>query len=62
MCAIDKAPGPDGFTIDFFVQCQEVVKGDIMKAFENLYDQEVFKRNQNATFITVIPKEKCAKE
>lgn len=38
MCAIDKAPGPDGFTMRFFLKCWEVLKGDIMKAFQNFYD------------------------
>ena len=62
MCAIDKAPGPDGFTMGFFLKCWEVVKEDVMKAFHNFYEQEVFERCLNATFITLIPKKKVAKE
>lgn len=27
----DKAPGPEGFTIDFFQKCWNVVKGNIMR-------------------------------
>ena len=62
MCAIDKAPGPDGFAMGFFLKCWEVVKEDAMKAFQNFYEQEVFERSLNATFITLIPKKKVAKE
>ena len=62
MCAIDKAPGPDGFTMGFFLKCWEVVKEDVMKAFHNFYEQEVFERCLNATFITLIPKNKGARE
>ena len=57
MRAIDKAPGPDCFTMGFFLKCWEVVK-----AFQNFYDQEVFEKSLNATFITLIPKKKGAKE
>ncbi|WMV49662.1 hypothetical protein MTR67_043047 [Solanum verrucosum] len=28
-CVGDKAPGPDGFTMAFFMQCWEVVKTDV---------------------------------
>lgn len=62
MCAIDKAPDPDGFTMGFFLKCWEVVKEDIMKAFRNFFNREVFERSLNATFITLIPKKKGAKE
>ena len=31
MCAIDKAPGPDGYTMGFFIKCWDVVKKDIIK-------------------------------
>lgn len=62
MCAIDKSPGLDGFTMGFFLQCWEAVKEDIMKAFQNFYEQKIFERSLNATFITLIPKKKGAKE
>ncbi|WMV25761.1 hypothetical protein MTR67_019146 [Solanum verrucosum] len=35
---------------------------DIMNAFHNFHEQEVFERSFNATFITLIPKKKGAKE
>ncbi|WMV51256.1 hypothetical protein MTR67_044641 [Solanum verrucosum] len=61
-CAVDKAPGPDGFTMGFYIKCWEVVKGDIMKTFQYFYDQGRFERSFNATFIALIPKKKGAKE
>ena len=61
-CEIDKAPGPDGFTMGFCIKCWEVVKNDIMKTFQNLYEQGRFERSFNATFIALIPKKKGAKE
>lgn len=62
MCASDKAPGSDGFTMGFFIKCWEVVKHDILNAFHNFYEQEMFERSFNATFIALIPKKKGAKE
>ena len=46
----------------FFLKCWEVVKEDVKKAFQNFYEQEVFERSLNATFIILIPKKKGAKE
>jgi len=59
---VDKTPGPDGFTMGFYIKCWEVVKGDIMKTFQHFYDQGRFERSFNATFIALIPKKKGAKE
>lgn len=30
LCAIDKAPGPDGFTMGFFKECWDMLKEDLM--------------------------------
>uniref|UniRef100_A0A0V0HVN8 Putative ovule protein n=1 Tax=Solanum chacoense TaxID=4108 RepID=A0A0V0HVN8_SOLCH len=43
-CAIDKSPGPDGYTMGFFIKCWEVLKHDIMNAFHNFYEHEIFER------------------
>ncbi|KAF3625895.1 putative mannosyl-oligosaccharide 1,2-alpha-mannosidase MNS3-like [Capsicum annuum] len=58
LCASDKAPGPDGFTMGFFIKCWEVVKQDILDTFQNFHDQKVFEKSFNATFIVLIPKKK----
>lgn len=62
MYATDKAPEPDGFTMGFFIKCWEVVKYDIMNVFHNFHEEDMFERSFNATFITLIPKKKSAKE
>ena len=31
--AKNKAPGPDGFSMGFYQECWEVIKGDLMKVF-----------------------------
>jgi len=61
-CATDKAPGPDGFTMGFYIKCWEVVKGDIMETFQHFHEQGRFERSLNSTFIALIPKKKGAKE
>ncbi|KAG5621167.1 hypothetical protein H5410_006385 [Solanum commersonii] len=58
LCAVDKAAGPDGFTMGFFIKCWDVVKQDIMDTFQNLYEHEVFEKSFNATFIALIPKKR----
>lgn len=40
-CAVDKALGPDGYTMGFFVHCWEVLKNDVM-SMHNFHSQEVF--------------------
>ncbi|WMV46111.1 hypothetical protein MTR67_039496 [Solanum verrucosum] len=62
LCAADKAPGPDGYTMGFFIKCWDVLKKDIMDTFQNFYEQEVFEKSFNATFIALIPKKKGANE
>jgi hypothetical protein len=57
----DKAPGPDGFTLAFFQDCWEVVKGDFMAVFEEFYARGKFVKNINSTFISLIPKTQGAK-
>jgi hypothetical protein len=58
----DKAPGPDGFSMTFFQDCWEVVKGDLMAVFEEFHARGKFVKNINSTFISLIPKIHGAKE
>ncbi|WMV58897.1 hypothetical protein MTR67_052282, partial [Solanum verrucosum] len=60
LCAADKAPGLDGYTMGFFIKCWDVLKN--MDTFQNFYEQEVFEKSFNATFIALIPKKKGANE
>ncbi|WMV18962.1 hypothetical protein MTR67_012347 [Solanum verrucosum] len=61
-CAGDKAPGPDGFTMAFFIQCWEVVKMDVIATIQNFHSQGYFDKSFNATFIALIPKKMGATE
>jgi len=45
----------------FFVTCWEVLKHDIMNAFHNFYELEIFGKSFNATYIALIPKKKGAR-
>lgn len=56
MCVMDKSLGLDGFTMGFFIKCWEILKKDIMEAFHNFYEQEMFEKSFNATYIALIPK------
>uniref|UniRef100_A0A0V0GX57 Putative ovule protein n=1 Tax=Solanum chacoense TaxID=4108 RepID=A0A0V0GX57_SOLCH len=55
-CAGDKAPGPDGFTMAFFIHCWDVVKVEVIAAIQNFHSQGYFEKSFNATFIALIPK------
>ena len=52
-----KAPGPDGFTKDFFHHCWDLVKQDVREVVEESRVLSVVLPALNATFLTLIPKE-----
>jgi hypothetical protein len=58
----DKAPGLDGFSMAFFQDCWEVVKGDLIVVFEEFHARGKFVKSINSTFISLIPKIQGAKE
>jgi hypothetical protein len=58
----DKAPGPDGFSMAFFQDCWEVVKGDFLAVFEEFHARGKFVKSINSKFISLIPKIQGAKE
>jgi hypothetical protein len=58
----DKAPSPYGFSVAFFQDCWEVVKGDFMAVFEEFHARGKFVKSINSTFISLIPKTHGAKE
>jgi hypothetical protein len=58
----DKSPGPDGFPMSFYHACWQVVKGDIMAVFAELYAKGSLERSLNVTFLTLIPKKANADE
>jgi len=51
-----KAPGPDGFNVDFFKACWDTVKQDILEVVEDSRQHKKVLKALNATFIALIPK------
>ena len=56
----DKAPGPNGFTMTFFLKCWNVVEKDVMAFFDHFHRSSVFERSLNASFLSLIPKKNNA--
>lgn len=62
LCAIDKAPGPDGFSMRFFIACRDFLKVDILQTMANFHTLGIFEKSLNATYVALIPKKSGAKE
>lgn len=58
----DKAPGPDGYTMAFYVHCWEVIKKEVISTIRNFHERGVFEKSFNSTYVALIPKEMGAKE
>jgi len=52
----DKAPGPDGFTINFYKACWNIVKQDVWDVVEDSRRSGTILKSINSTFIALIPK------
>lgn len=52
----DKAPGPDGFPMQFFKQCWEMVKDDVFKLCEDFHAGRARLERINWANVTLIPK------
>lgn len=46
----------NGFTMDFFKKCQDILKEDLMLSIQNFHPRSVSGKSLNATFIVLIPK------
>ena len=55
--AMGKAPGPDGFTSNFFHFFWDLVKEDVLNIVEEPRTKKGVLKAFNATFLTLIPKE-----
>eukprot|EP00253_Pinus_taeda_P023364 PITA_23364 len=57
----DKAPGPDGFTINFYKACWSIVKQDVWEVVEDSRNSGTILKSLNSTFLALIPKDEEAK-
>ena len=55
-----KAPGPDGFNVDFFKACWNIVKQDVLNVVEDSRRDKTILKALNNTFIALIPKQDSA--
>jgi len=53
----DKALGPDGFTIDFYKVCWDIIKIDLLKMIQGFFGKAKVGGGINSTFLALIPKE-----
>jgi hypothetical protein len=53
----NKAPGPDGFTSDFFHHCWPMIRTEVWEILEDSRATGQVLQALNATFLTLIPKE-----
>lgn len=51
-----KAPGPDGFNVDFFKTCWKIVKQDILEVVEDPRSSKSVLRPLKESFIALVPK------
>lgn len=56
MCAAEKAPGRDGYTMVFFHAFWETIKEELMQTFRRFHSHHKFEKSFNATFVALIPK------
>lgn len=61
-CDGDKAPGPDGFSMQFYKVCWETLKEDLMQTIHNFHQRGIFEKAFNASFVALIPKKPGAVE
>jgi hypothetical protein len=55
--SMDKAPGPDGFTIHFYRICWNIIKSDLIRMIKGVLQKEKIGGSTNSTFLALIPKE-----
>lgn len=58
----NKAPGPDGFSAEFYRASWPIIKQDFVVAVQSFFMYGLLPRGVNATILTLIPKHVDAKE
>jgi hypothetical protein len=54
----NRAPGPDGFLVEFYQVFWEIIKGDLMTLFKEFHEGKLPLFNLNFGVITLLPKQK----
>lgn len=62
LCAADKVPGPDGFSIGFFHKYWEIVNEDVMDTIKNFHCNEYFEKSLMLPLSLSSPKKSGARE
>lgn len=58
----DKAPGPDGFPMAFYLSCWDLVKHELMSVIQSFYDLRTNSLTMlNTANIILVPKKKVQK-
>jgi hypothetical protein len=52
----NKAAGPDGFPIEFYQVCWEIIKDDLMAVFHDFHQHKITLSSINYGVITLVPK------
>ena len=56
ICAKDKSPGPDGWTVEFFIQFWDMIGNEVVELVEESHLTGHISGGLNSTFIALIPK------
>lgn len=52
----NKAPGPDGYPVEFFIGCWDFVGEDVVQAVKIIFSMDQLLRQLNATILSPVPK------
>ena len=52
----NKAPGPDGFSAEFYKRCWHIIKGDLLPMFQDLFEGNRQLFHLNFGTVTLLPK------
>lgn len=53
---VDMAPAPKGLSLGFFQESRDITKADLMKVFEELFENGSICKGINSTFLVLIQK------
>lgn len=51
----DKSPGPNGFNNEFLKKCWPLIRDDFYRLCHDFYNESVYLRSINSSYITLIP-------